>query len=60
MKRAVDEDAWSRLENDGILEAEVITYMWKDFIRSEDDAEQMVCCNLAHISDTFNSSYVGL
>ena len=53
-QRAVDEDAWSRLENEGILEDELISYMWKDLIRSEDDAEQMVWFNLFHSSYDYN------
>ena len=41
-QRAVDADAWYKLENEGILTDNLISYMWRDLIGSGKDSEQMV------------------
>ena len=48
-QRAVDDDAWSRLEKEGILEDGLITYMWKDFIKDADETDQMVYFVFVHM-----------
>ncbi|XP_072043680.1 uncharacterized protein [Amphiura filiformis] len=38
-RRAQDKPAWERLENEGILEDSLITFMWREFLKSEDEEE---------------------
>ncbi|XP_072043451.1 uncharacterized protein [Amphiura filiformis] len=38
-RRSQDRPAWERLEDEGILEDSLITFMWREFLKSEDEEE---------------------